>query len=173
MWLKPEPEKTHFGLVLPPSQDELEYLRLFRKPKRKQDTVSRHHIYFPRKTYVSPLEIEFREHDFNSIWILDSDHISLHKRYKYVCPPEKDVMEAFLDEAAILEEAGVCMRALEMIDAAIYEGRIKHLPKTQEDRLHKLETVAASKELVNDFEIIPLFMAHSVLSQLAVLEKAS
>ena len=144
------PETNSFGLVLPPSEEELEYLRLFQRPKNRPDSVDRHHLYWPRNLYnTSKLSNRFREHRFNSIWILMTDHRILHKEYDGVPVPPRDVMTTFLDEAELLDELGVCVRAVEMIDSALYEGRVTHLNEVEENRQSKIQAQSSPRRYDN------------------------
>ena len=174
MGLKRTPETTEYGLVLQPSPEELEYLRLFQVPKKRPDMVERHHLYWPRSLYFeSKLATDFREHYFNSMWILHEDHTSIHKKYDGVPIPPEDVMDAFLDEAELLVELGICVRGVEMIDKAIYEDRISHLSIAEENRQQKIEIINTTIELVDHFEAMPAHLARMAISQLTNIPVAA
>jgi hypothetical protein len=174
MRLQHVPETNSFGLVLPPSPEDLEYLQLFQRPKHKPDTVDRHNLYWPRSLYVSSaLAQQFREHRFNSIWTLRRDHNSIHSKFDGVPIPPQEVMSAYLDEAELLDELGVCVRAVEMMDIAIYEGRVR-LPKAiKENRQQKIETIQSTIELVDYFEVIPAHLARLAVQQFGELPAAA
>lgn len=172
MLVERSPETNRFGLVLPPSSEYLGYLSLA-KPKNRPDTVDRHHLYWPRTHYLnSAIGRDFREHRFNSVWMLRTDHNNLHHDFDGVPLPPSDVMATYLDEALLLDELGVCVRAVEMIDTAIYEGRVKRQPKTEEHRQHKLEAIRLSIEKVNRLEVLPDYIAQLAIYQLAPLVEA-
>lgn len=129
--------------------------------------MDRHHLYWPRTLYIpSKLAKEFREHRFNSIWLLRSDHDSIHHRFDGVPIPSEDVMSTYLDEARLLDKLGVCVAALEMIDTAIYEGRVRYHRSVEENRESKLRTIDHHMKLVNGFEILPSQISHFVVQQL-------
>jgi len=138
------PETNSFGLVLPPSPEELDYLS-YNKPKNTPDSVERHHLYWPRVNYASSsLAQRFREHRFNSIWILHSDHTNYHSRFDGVPIPAKDVIKAYLEEAIMLDELDLCVTAIEMVNAAIYEGKVSrhgHAENTKKRKIEHIEQV--------------------------------
>lgn len=161
------PETNSFGLVLPPSAQDLEYLRLFKPHNRhKPDFVERHHLYWPRLYYrSSELASKFRDHRFNSIWINMQDHDNLHKEYDGVPFPKEEIMYAFLNEAEILDRLGIQVKSVEMIDTAIYEGVVKDHQKIIEYRESQLEN------LYNTFNrALRISIVSKSLSELVIAE---
>jgi hypothetical protein len=168
------PETNRFGLVLPPSAEDLAYLRLFQRPKRKPDTVDRHHLYWPRNTWnQEELSERFRAHPFNSIWIRRSDHELIHREYDGVNIPKREVMMAFLGEADLLDLLGVTVKSVEMIDLALYEGRVKHFNKVEESRIQKIETQSTLMERVEHFEVMPIELARLAVQHFTELPMAA
>src|SRR5579884_1808401 len=155
------PETNSFGLVLPPSSDNISYL-LPNSPKpKKQEFVDRHHLYWPRSVYLSDskLAFKFREHRFNSVWILRTEHDAYHAIYDSVPIPPREVMQTFLEEAKLLEELNVCVQAIEMIDSAIYQGLVVNHSRVEEKRCWRLERAQATLERAARLEVIPLEVA--------------
>ncbi|MEI9913797.1 MAG: hypothetical protein WDN66_02220 [Candidatus Saccharibacteria bacterium] len=168
------PETNSFGLVLPPTTEDLEYLRLFQKPKDRPDTVDRHHLYWPKKLYHSTkLSQEFSEHSFNSIWILISDHRAIHHQFDGVPMPKREVMATFLEEANLLEGLGISMRAIDMIDTALYEDRVVDHQATEENRQRNVEIINNTVMRVPKFEAIPAQLANLAVKQLYELSLAA
>jgi hypothetical protein len=137
MLLERVPETNKFGLVLPPTPHSLSKpLKPERRSNSYGDGSDRHHLYWPKKLYSNGLlTTEFREHRFNSVWLLRSDHNVIHNNFDGVPFPPTEIMEAFLEEAAVLEELDVCVRAVEMLDLATYEGRVRHKKKLKQKEI--------------------------------------
>ena len=167
------PERNKFGLIIPPSPEELEYLSLFKKPSKRPDFVDRHHLYWPKVNYTTSLAKEFRRHRFNSVWMLLSDHKQIHAEYDGVPVPSRDVMLTFLDEAGILDDMGVCVQAIEMINDAIYEGRVSKPELVEESRQQRVETLILHARRVNDFEVMPSNVVQHVVQELGELPLAA
>lgn len=167
---KKAPAKTRHGLVIPPDPAHITPERAqYYGEKSKPD---RHHVYFPRVAFekAGELAMEFREHRFNSIWLPRFQHERLHRRYDRLARkhptymlPEGDVMTTFLDEAKLLDELDVCVQAVDMIDAALYEGRVRHVEKTMENRDLRIDTIGAIVELSSKFEVLPDYVAKTAL----------
>lgn len=169
------PETNSFGLVLPPDPEKLKYLELAKPNNPGEQSINRHHLYWPAKRYnrSSPLAKEFRDHPFNSVWLLTSDHMALHNEFNGVPVPPKDVMEAYLEEAVLLEELGVCIRAVEMIDAAIYEGRVSRPDVIEDHRQQRMETICEDVIKAGRLEIIQGGIAELTLSRAVKLVGAA
>lgn len=151
---KHPPETNRFGLVLPPSPETIRF-RSLNVPSRIPDGVNRHHLYWPKSDYQkSELTAKFREHRFNSVWMLKSAHQLIHKLYDGVPFPSCDVMKVYLQEATVLDELGVCIRSIEMINDALYEGNISLKKASTAERNNKLELVNKNMEAINHFEIL-------------------
>ena len=157
MNLERQPETNRFGLVIPPSPETLEYIAFKHpKPKNKPQYVSRHHLYWPKTMYYTDeLSMKFRDHRFSSVWLLNTDHKNIHKNYDGVPIPPRDVMETYLFEANILDELDVCVGALEMINEAIYEGRVRHRSETLRNRDSKITQIQRHLENASQFNFVP------------------
>jgi hypothetical protein len=165
------PAKNKNGLIIPPDPAKVSpEVATYYGEKSKPD---RHHIYFPRVVFASESELsfKFREHRFNSIWLPRFQHDKLHNRYdelirKYpkFMMPRIDVMETFLEEAQMLDELNVCVRAIDMIDDAIYEGKVVHINRTLEKREEKLEIISTVVELSRGFEVVSQKLAQTAMS---------
>lgn|GEM_PF-6693273 len=165
------PEKNRHGLVIPPDPARITPAR--EEYYRHRIVPDRHHIYFPRVVFkeAGSLPFDFREHRFNSIWLPRFQHDRLHKRYSplvykypdYMMPPG-DVMATFLDEAHLLDELDVCVKAVDMIDEALYDGRVKHVNHTLDNREQRLQVIETVVSLVPDFEIVTPFIARTALA---------
>lgn len=168
------PETSSLGLVVPPSSDEVSYLS-HNSADRHSLGVDRHHLYWPKIMYcASPLTREFRDNRFNVVWIHRHDHNELHSRYDGVPFPDRYVMEAFLEEAKILEALDVSVRAVEMINEAIYEGRVRKLAAGEAHREHHLEAIQKNIELAEQAEVVPLNLARfSIQKALLTLEEVA
>lgn len=165
MSLERVPETNSFGLVLPPTSDELEYLSL-QAPNNRHNGVDRHHLYWPRSLYLtSPLAKKFREHEFNSIWLMRHDHDNIHRHYDGVPFPPRTVMKAFLEEAELLEGLGISMRAVEMIDTAIYEGRLRNEAMGHANRSYHLEVIQQSLDRAARLEVVPQIVASMAVTK--------
>src|SRR5690606_24480240 len=106
-----------------------------------------------------------REHRFNSIWLPRFQHERLHRRYDPLVReypdyfiPNKDVMVAFLDEAELLEDLGVNIRAVDMMDEAIYEGRVKKIDQTLENRDARIQKVSEYMKRMHEVTVIPRYV---------------
>lgn len=150
--LRPAPT-NEYGLALPPRPPG--YLAL-EKPSRRLDNVDRHHLYWPKCLYAghSALAAEFREHRLNSVWLLRSDHADINSRYDGVPVPPKDVMEVFMEEAGLLDTLNVTVRAIEMIDNALYEDRVLRHDKVLENRKEKLGLLEGAVERAFSLELV-------------------
>jgi len=156
------PDRNRYGLIIPPqvSPNETEKLRA---SHLRRSFIDRHHLYFPKFAFkeAGSLATEFREHRFNAIWLPRRQHDRLHRRYSraiYTYPeiliPAEEVMATFLDEAHMLDELNVCVRAVEMIDAAMYEGKVKRLKQASEHRTQRMERIQYLLTQTCGFEII-------------------
>jgi hypothetical protein len=131
-------------------------------------------LYWPETLYESTeLSKHFRSHKFNTIWLLLSDHFEIHENKDGVPIPPEDVMLAYLDEAKILDELGVCVRAVEMINSAIYEGRVRRPSSTNEDRHQHFETIHANVRQIRSFEVMPVQHVDLVINQIGQLPVAA
>ncbi len=159
------PEANDYGLVLPPPPDGVEVIEYLKPANIHSLGVNRHHLYWPRNFYLdtSDLAFRFREHRFNSVWMTIGKHQQYHKEYDGVPVPPDDVMRAFLDEAAVLDELGVCMHAVQMMDVNIYRGRVRKMDKVMEHRQERLATIEAVFELETEFRVVPAEFAQAVL----------
>jgi len=189
MRIKYAPETNNLGLVLPPDRNELRYLR--REPPRrssrksiesketeetkvtneskrskKLDFVERHHLYWPESLYeTSDLANEFREHRFNSIWLLSSDHYNLHRQYQGVPIPPDDVMETFLQEAYLLDDLNISIKVVRSIEKAVQEDRV-NLDSTYEVWGERLDNISYLSQRAK-FEVMPKEVARLVLGRAA------
>jgi hypothetical protein len=156
------PAKNKNGLIIPPTPIELSPKTVEKKGIKSMP--DRHHVYFPRYSFLEAGEVaqRFREHRFNSVWLPRFQHERLHRRYDNLVKihpnyfiPEEEVMLTFLDEAKILENLDVNLRAVDMIDDAIYEGRVADLGESSERREERIENIANGIKLTNRIEIVP------------------
>lgn len=156
------PAKNKNGLVIPPVP--IKVSPEIAESKGKKTIPDRHHIYFPKVSFVEAgkTAFQFREHRFNSIWLPRFQHEKIHRRYDPLVReypsfflPSEEVMGVFLDEAKILEDLDVNVRAVDMIDDAIYEDRITDLDRTLEHREARLENVSDGLRRFHQIEIIP------------------
>jgi len=165
MKIKHQPETNSLGLVIPPSPETISFLSI-NKPAKVPDRINRHHLYWPKNYYhQNKLATSFREHRFNSVWLLKSVHQDIHDNYDGVPYPSKEVMEVYLQEATILDELGVCIKAIEMINEAIYEDRVKHERSTNEHKSQRLNLVSQNIAKVNHFEALPREVVAITLSR--------
>jgi hypothetical protein len=153
------PELNRYGLVLSPTKEELVELRKSRtKPFIGYDETNRHHLYWPKVKYnksTRALSQHFREHRFNSIWILMSDHGNYHDRYDGVPVPSREVMREFLYQADFLDQLGVCVSAIKDINQGIMLGKKTHTAKTDRQKEEKLIEVLDRVERAEEFELVP------------------
>lgn len=157
------PQRNRYGLVIPPTPITSPKKKLLAKESDKL-FITRHHIYWPHEAFkrAGSLALEFCNHQYNSVGLTRWQHDNYHAKYdnavirKYVgeLVPEDDVMLAFLEEAKLLERLGVSMRAVDMIDEAIYEERVKRLDQTVENRQAHLEFIASGITKAINFELI-------------------
>lgn len=168
------PARNRHGLVIPPDPATITPER--RQKYTKACFISRHHLYYPDKTFRSAgsLATEFMGHKFNHVWLPRFQHNKWHRRYdpfilknRTYLIPDDDVMETFLDEAHLLDELNVCVRAIDMIDEALYEGRVTHRNSTVHKRESKLTTVEEVVNKASRFEIVTPFIARTVLQDAA------
>ena len=161
--------RNEFGLALPPARVEFDPEPIQETaPETRRCFVSRHHLYWPRAEYLAdPLKHEFREHRFNSIWLDDRQHRAIHIGYLGTRSPKPEIMHAFLDEAKILDDLGVCVRAIEMINEAIYEGRVapEWLDHTKETRNKKCQQIADA--IIRPIEVVPGRISIPILNRAA------
>lgn len=170
------PEANDYGLVLPPQADDEAIIEYLKPADIHSLGVNRHHLYWPRGFYLraGDLAFAFREHRFNSVWMTVANHRQYHEEFDGVPVPPNDVMRAFLDEAAILDELGVCMHAVQMMDENIYRGRVRKLDKVMEHRQERLATIEAVFTLEPEFRVVPAEFAQAVLHGAEVfLDKAA
>lgn len=155
------PDKNKNGLVVPPEPVRIDERLAERYGERSKP--DRHHLYFPRIEFQErgKLAHDFREHRFNSIWLPRFQHERLHKRYDrlirahpgYLVPSD-EVMVTFLDEAHLLDELQVCVRAIEMMNDALYEGTVVKIDRTLENRQMRVESINDVVRRTANFEVI-------------------
>jgi len=166
MSLERVPKTNSFGLVLPPSQKKIKYLKLFFDPDAKPDSAETHHKYWPWTLYSSDLARDFREHPSNMVWILHSHHRSLHHQFDGVPVPPDEVMHTYLDEAYLLDSLEICIRGLRDVNNSFYEGHVRHPRAVEEHCQEKLETIKLRVEQVNEFTVFPIQIARFAGQQL-------
>jgi len=173
MKIKHQPETNSLGLVIPPSPEKISFLSP-NKPSKVPDRINRHHLYWPKNYYhQDKIAASFREHRFNSVWLLKSVHQDIHDKYDGVPYPSKEVIEVYLQEAMILDELGVCIKAIEMINEAIYEGQVKHERSTNEHKSQRLTLVNQNIARANHFETLPREIVSLTISRaLSLLDAA-
>jgi hypothetical protein len=174
------PDRNRHGIVIPPHPAKITPAKLAFYSKKA--FTDRHHLYFPRVSFRehSKLAFEFREHHTNSVWLPRFQHDKLHLRYDplvrkypdYLVPPE-DVMATFMDEVGLLDELGVCMSAVNMIDEAIYEGRVKHIDEALENRESRIGRAAEIVQETQRFEIVAPWIARPAIESAAVMLNAA
>lgn len=159
------PDKNKNGLVIPPTPIELSPEQA--NQKGRKSFPDRHHVYFPRVAFLKSgnLAYRFREHQFNSIFLPRFQHERLHRRYDPLVRdypdffiPNEDVMATFLDEAELLEDLGVNVRAVDMINDAIYEDRVRRLDRTLENREERLEKVSQQMSRLCELTVVPRYI---------------
>jgi hypothetical protein len=173
MGLKRVPETNSFGLALPPSPEDLEYLRFFQRLWKKPDNIEQHHLYWPWSLYeVSSLARSFREHHFNSIFITANDHRGLnsfHEEFDGVPVPSDDVMVTYFDEVKVLDELAAAVEAVELADASRREGRIIRMSTQmfKERQQERLSIVHSIVDRINrtEFEVTPVKLSQFVIAQ--------
>lgn len=160
------PARNRHGLVIPPDPATITQER--RQKYYKACFIDRHHLYYPDKAFRSAgsLASDFMGHRFNQVWLPRFQHNKWHRRYdpfilKYrdYPIPADDVMETFLDELK------VCVRAIDMMNEALYEGRVKHTNSTVYKRDTKLNTVEKVVDKASRFEIVTPFIARAALQE--------
>ncbi|QQS64906.1 hypothetical protein IPO96_05095 [Candidatus Saccharibacteria bacterium] len=132
------------GLVMPPSPVESceELIMQGTAPNHRRCFVSRHHLYWPRTLYEKDeLSHEFREHPFNRVWMLDCQHGLIHKEYIGTRIPDAQTMAEFLKEADLLRTLGVSIRAVEGINNALEQSKVRRLNHSLDNRAHHLEVI--------------------------------
>lgn len=157
------PDRNRYGLVIPPTA-ATSPRRLLPAKEAGLDFPTKHHLYWPKSVFVAAgsLACEFRIHPFNIVTLPRFQHTEYHARYNEAVEhqfpgelvPEDDVMATFLDEAKLLERLGVSMRAIDMIDEAIYEGRVRQFAKTYENRQAHLDFIASGIGKAVELEFI-------------------
>lgn len=156
--------KTELGLAVPPESLSAAEVDKITAPEDRRCLVSRHHLYWPRPDYLNNrLRKRFREHPFNSVWLPDPQHRQIHQDFYGAQPPRRNVMRAFLDEANTLEELSVSVRAVEMINTAIYEDRVRRINAANGHRQRHLEAIEIA--LDNRYELIPLAASQVLVSR--------
>ncbi len=174
------PARNRHGLVIPPDPANITPSRLALQPRRC--FIDRHHLYYPRFAFreAGALAFEFREHRFNQVWLPRFQHDKLHRRYNHLIEkqpdyfvPQGDVMATFLDEAYLLDELDVCVKAIDMIDEALYEGRVKHMNSALEHREQRLHIVEEVITQVPHFEVVTQYIARTALQNAARLLEAA
>jgi len=168
------PTTNSLGLVLPPDAEKLTYLSYVNPKKSGPDNATQHHQYWPRKLYQdSELAMEFRNHRFNSIWILGQDHINWHNEFDGVEIPPTDVMKRFLEEANILHDLGVCVYSVELMDIGLYCGVIRRVDQTKLHRDQRLDTIQNTLKRARDLTVIAEPLSRLVLSKAQQLIEAA
>ncbi|HMS50492.1 MAG TPA: hypothetical protein PKA02_03615 [Candidatus Saccharibacteria bacterium] len=167
------PERNELGLVLPPSPDELEYIRYIKPPPRKPNGVERHHLYWPRAIYSSGLSRSFRDHPFNSVWIMHGDHTEMHAAHDGVPRPKHDIMKAFMRKAVMVEEINTCINGIAAIDAAFEEGRVHRVAVVEAHRQEKLQRIYDALERVSRLEAIQCVAADLTVNRAVELVAAA
>lgn len=183
-WRNDLPDRNGYGLIIPPTAATSEK-RLVSARENGLAFTSWHHIYWPKRVFqaAGQLACQFRSSPFNVIALPRFQHNEYHARYdesvvrRYpgeIIPPE-DVMATFLDEADLLIGLDVSMRAVDMIDDALYEGRVKHINKAEDNKEAHLEKVAKSiGEIASGrLEIISLKYVNSKLGKIQHLLDAA
>lgn len=183
-WRNDLPDRNRHGLIIPPTPATSEKRFL---PARDNGLAfsSWHHIYWPKKVFrtAGQLACEFRNHPFNLISLPRFQHDEYHARYddpvvtKYPGEiiPSSEVMRAFLDEADMLVSLDVSMRAIDMINEALYDGRVKHIKKAEENKEAHLERIAKSVGLIatDSLELVSLRQAAVRIKSLQHLVQAA
>lgn len=155
------PEKNRNGLVIPLAPAKV-YAETAVK-RKDMARIDRHHLYFPRVEFLehSDLAHKFREHRFNSVWLPRFQHERYHKRhdrffreYPTYLIPSDDVMATFLEEAYMLDELQVCVKAIVMMDDALYEGITTQNDQSIEARQMRVETIHNVVRSAESFSII-------------------
>lgn len=82
-------------------------------------------------------------------------------------------MATFLEEANLLEGLGISMRAIDMIDTALYEDRVVDHQATEENRQRNVEIINNTVMRVPKFEAIPAQLANLAVKQLYELSLAA
>lgn len=165
MGLEHSPETDGFGLVLLPELIDPSKISYF-APSKYVETINRHHLYWPKSLYnANELTRNFREHPFNSIWLLKSDHVKIHQTYDGVAVPDTDVMASFMDEAGLLESLQVSLKAIEMIDSAILAGRIKRISKSEDEKNRYLQIASGALKNVRKFELLNANIAKTAVER--------
>lgn len=156
--------QTDLGLAIHPEVLSAEEVDKITAPENRRCLVSRHHLYWPRPDYLNNnLRKRFREHPFNSVWLPHPQHVQIHDRFVGARPPKRNVMRAFLHEADLLTELSVSVRAVELIDTAIQEERVRRLKAASGNRQRHLEAIQGA--LGNQYEMIPFAASQLVVSR--------
>jgi hypothetical protein len=163
------PELNEYGLVLSPTKQELIALRPQRtRPLPEIDKTNRHHLYWPATRYAgsrSSLVNSFREHRFNSVWILMSDHDNYHATYDGVPVPHRAVMHEFMREADLLTQLGVSVNAIENINKGLEIGKRINNARTERRKEERLFEVIEGIEEVERINFIPEVFAKKAIER--------
>jgi hypothetical protein len=159
------PAKNKNGLIIPPTPISLTSENADKKGYKS--IPDRHHVYFPRISFseAGELAFRFREHRFNSTWLPRFQHEKIHRRYNPLVRehpsyflPEEEVMVVFLEEAKILEDLDVSVRAVDMINDAIYDGRVRQTNKSLESLENRLDIIGEKLKQTQQIEVVPRFI---------------
>lgn len=149
--------RTHEnGLVVAPPKLDCLGLDCYETMHGEGCYVSHHHLYFPREDYANELEQEFRSSSFNIVALPRCIHSLYHRQVDRVAKPSTEIMEAFLQQAATLDELGVYAEDLLYQEKRLAAApqtklwsRIEHSPKgrpyfeyVRDDRLLKVSRLA-------------------------------
>lgn len=105
--------------------------------------------------------------------MLGSDHADVHHAYDGVPVPSRDVMRVFLAEAALLSALHVSVTAVEMIDDALYEGRVVRIDRAQEQRRQRLEVIHSTLSHVSGIQVIPDSAVELTVERVGTLAEAA
>lgn len=174
MEIKRSPMTLENGLLLPPDPNNFEYLDIVRSKKVRPDDVDRHHFYWPRDLYKQTrLSMDFREHRFNSVWVLRSEHDDIHRQYDGVPVPKAEVMYEFLKEARLLEEINISANAILNLNYEFAQKNVRKISQAEENKLRHLENIYHIIERSKKFELITNFIANIAISEVLPLMKAA
>lgn len=132
------PRVTSVGLVLPPPREDCERETCQTTAQHGRCFISRHHLYWPASKFAADsLSQRFRQHPFNSVSLPRCQHDRYHQRFAQAYMPPEDVMEAFLDEAKLLERMGVVLGQLESIEAAVMSNELRTMVHVTNNHLER------------------------------------
>ncbi len=155
------------GLASPPPKldclPEPEHHRLM---SDRNCFVDEHHLYFPRIKFdghQDELVREFARHPFNRVSMPRCQHIGMHQRYNGAAIPPREVMASFLDEAAILTQLGVTVKALVDIEIALLTDDPKKAARNPDRYLERYDEFSAIRDCLalraRSTEIVPRRLA--------------